>query len=54
MGIFAGTSKNSGSAEAKKFSAEYGQLLIDGEIIEVGFAVLRDTFSVLSPKERRE
>jgi hypothetical protein len=44
MGIFAGTAKNSGSSEAKKFHSDYGQLLMDGEIIEVGFVVVRDTF----------
>ncbi len=44
MGIFTGTVKNTGSSEAKKFSSDYGQLLMDGEIIEVGFVVVRDTF----------
>jgi hypothetical protein len=44
MGLFSGEAKNTGSAETKKFYSEYGQLLVDGEIIEAGFAVLRDTF----------
>lgn len=44
MGLFTGTSKNTDSAETKKFHTEYGQLLADGEIIEIGFSVLRDTF----------
>jgi len=44
MGIFTGVSKASGSAEAKKYHSDYGQLLVDGEIIEAGFVVLRDTF----------
>jgi len=44
MGLFAGAAKNSGSAETKKFHTDFGQLLSDGEIIEVGFVVLRDTF----------
>jgi len=44
MGLFTGTAKSGGSTEAKKFYAEYGQLLVDGEIIEVGFVVFRDTF----------
>jgi len=30
--------------ENKKYHAEFGQLLIDGEIIEEGFVVVRDTF----------
>ena len=44
MGLFSGNDKNSGSAETKKFHANYGPLLADGEIIEVGFVVFRDTF----------
>ncbi len=44
MGLFTGAAKNTGSTEARKFSSDYGQLLVDGEIIEVGFVVLRDTF----------
>jgi translation elongation factor EF-1alpha len=43
MGLFSGESKNSASVEIRKFHAEYGQLLIDGEIIEAGFVVARDT-----------
>lgn len=44
MGLFSGEAKNTGSMETKKFHADYGQLLVDGEIIEAGFVVLRDTF----------
>jgi hypothetical protein len=44
MGIFTGVAKSTGSSEARKFSSDYGQLLVDGEIVEVGFVVLRDTF----------
>jgi hypothetical protein len=44
MGIFTGAAKNTNSSETKKFYSDYGQLLVDGEIIEVGFVVLRDTF----------
>ena len=44
MGLFSGDAKIAGSAETKKFHAEFGQLLIDGEIIESGFVVFRDTF----------
>ncbi len=44
MGLFTTETKKTGSAETKKFYSEYGQLLVDGEIIEVGFAVFRDTF----------
>jgi hypothetical protein len=45
MGMFTGGgAKSSGSPESRKFHASYGQLLTDGEIIEVGFVVFRDTF----------
>ncbi|NVN93496.1 MAG: PH domain-containing protein [Desulfuromonadales bacterium] len=44
MGLFSGTPKGTGSAELKKLHEEFKLLLIDGEIIEVGFAVNRDTF----------
>ena len=44
MGLFAGVAKTTGSSETKKLHGDYGQLLVDGEIIEVGFAVFRDTF----------
>lgn len=44
MGLFSGTEKNTGAMETKKFHADYGQLLVDGEIIEAGFIVQRDTF----------
>lgn len=44
MGLFSGSSSGGGSAEQKRLHAEYKQLLIDSEIIEVGFTVNRDTF----------
>ncbi|MDD5284721.1 MAG: PH domain-containing protein [Desulfuromonadaceae bacterium] len=44
MGLFTGVSKNSDSSVSKKFHTDYGQLIADGEIIEVGFVVMRDTF----------
>lgn len=44
MGLFAATTKSTVSAETKKFYSDYGSLLVDGEIIEVAFVVLRDTF----------
>jgi hypothetical protein len=44
MGLFTGLSKNVDSAEAKRLHANFGQLLVDGEIIETGFVVFRDTF----------
>lgn len=44
MGLFTGEPKKTGSTETKKFHSEYGKMLADGEIIEVGIIVLRDTF----------
>jgi hypothetical protein len=44
MGLFTGNVKNSGSTETKKLHADFGQLLTDGEIIEAGFVVQRDSF----------
>ncbi len=44
MGLFTSTANKSDASEAKKYHSDYGQLLVDGEIIEVGFVVLRDTF----------
>lgn len=44
MGLFTGTAKTTDSAQIKKFHSDYGQLLVDGEIIDTGFVVFRDTF----------
>jgi hypothetical protein len=44
MGLFSGESKNAALMETRKYHAEYSQLLVDGEIIEAGFVVARDTF----------
>jgi len=44
MGLFSATGKDAGAAETKKFHADFGQLLVDGEIIEMGCVVFRDTF----------
>lgn len=43
MGLFTGAAKNSNAPETKKFHTDYMPLLVDGEIIEVGFVVFRDT-----------
>lgn len=44
MGFFSGESTTTNSSETRKYNADYAQLLVDGEIIEVGFVVFRDTF----------
>lgn len=43
MGLFTGVAKSTGTQETKKFHTEYMPLLVDGEIIEIGFVVFRDT-----------
>ncbi len=45
MGIFSGSgdSRSGSSTELKKFNSDFKQLLIDGEMIDAGFAVQRDT-----------
>ena len=35
---------NAGVVEGEKLQDDYGQLLADGETIEIGFKVMRDTF----------
>lgn len=43
MGLFTGVAKNTGTQETKKFHTDFMPLLVDGEIIEAGFVVFRDT-----------
>ena len=52
MGIFSGSgdSRSSGSVELKKFNSDFKQLLIDGEMIDAGFAVQRDTLLFTSKR----
>jgi len=44
LGLLSGILGNAGVVEAEKMQSQYGQLLTDGEAIEVGFKVIRDTF----------
>jgi hypothetical protein len=44
MGILSGLLGNAGVVDQDKLSSNYGRLLTEGESIEVGFVVLRDTF----------
>ncbi len=44
MGLLSGLLGNAGVVETDKLSKDYGQLLSEGEVIEVGFKVIRDTF----------
>jgi hypothetical protein len=44
MGIFSALLGNAGSVDATSLTKDYGKLLLDGEIIELGFKLIRDTF----------
>jgi hypothetical protein len=44
MGLFSSILGNAGAISADKLTELYGQLLTDGESMEIGFAVFRDTF----------
>ena len=44
MGIFSALLGNAGAVTQEQLTKEYGQLLIDGEQIELGFKLIRDTF----------
>ena len=44
MGILSGILGNAGVVESNKLNGEFGKLLADGESIEVGFIIIRDTF----------
>ena len=44
MGIFSALLGNAGTVNQEQLMKEYSQLLIDGEEIEMGFKLIRDTF----------
>jgi hypothetical protein len=44
MGLFSALLGNAGTVSQDQLMKEYGQLLIDGEEIEMGFKLIRDTF----------
>lgn len=50
MGLFSKIIGNAGVVKPEELQTEYGQLLIDGEEIEVGFKVIRDTFIFTSKR----
>lgn len=50
MGILGRLLGNAGAIDSEKLTSEYRQLLADGEVIEAGFAVLRDTFIFTSKR----
>lgn len=44
MGVLSGLPGNAGVVAPERLAADYGKLLVEGERIEIGFIVLRDTF----------
>ena len=44
MGLLSGILGNAGVVDSETLNTEYGKLLVDNEVIEVGFKVIRDTF----------
>lgn len=44
MGLFSSLMGNAGSVSAETLLKDYGKLLIEGEQIELGFKLIRDTF----------
>ena len=50
MGIFSALLGNAGSVNQEDLINQYGQLLIDGETVELGFKLIRDTFIFTSKR----
>lgn len=50
MGIFSALLGNAGSVNQEDLIKQYGQLLIDGETVELGFKLIRDTFIFTSKR----
>lgn len=50
MGLLSGLLGNAGVVGVNKLQSEYEQLLVDGETVEVGFQVIRDTFIFTSKR----
>jgi hypothetical protein len=44
MGIFSALLGNAGAVNQETLDKEYSKLLVDGETIELGFKLIRDTF----------
>ncbi|RVT72337.1 PH domain-containing protein [Flavobacterium sufflavum] len=44
MGLFSALLGNAGTVSQEELQKDYGKLLIDGEEIELGFKLIRDTF----------
>jgi hypothetical protein len=50
MGIFSALLGNAGAVDQESLLKDYGKLLIEGESIELGFKLIRDTFIFTSKR----
>lgn len=50
MGIFSALLGNAGAVDQESLMTDYGKLLIEGESIELGFKLIRDTFIFTSKR----
>ncbi|MFQ3174640.1 MAG: hypothetical protein ACI9WT_001050 [Flavobacterium sp.] len=50
MGIFSALLGNAGTVSKEQLEKQYGPLLIEGEEIELGFKLIRDTFMFTSKR----
>ncbi|CAM3424213.1 PH domain-containing protein [Aquirufa ecclesiirivi] len=44
MGLFSAILGNAGAVSPDQLQKDYAKIMIDGEVIEIGFKLLRDTF----------
>lgn len=44
MGLFSALLGNAGSVSLESLQQDYGKLMVEGEAIEIGFKLIRDTF----------
>jgi hypothetical protein len=50
MGLFSALLSNAGAVSQEELTKKYGQLLTEGEEIELGFKLIRDTFIFTSKR----
>jgi len=50
MGLFSALLGNAGAVDQEELTSKYGQLLTEGEEIELGFKLIRDTFIFTSKR----
>jgi hypothetical protein len=50
MGLFSALLGNAGAVSQEELTKKYGQLLTEGEAIELGFKLIRDTFIFTSKR----